>query len=105
MFISAGTLGLAFGPTFFSTLFRTVGVSGAAWGAVPGILVTILLVSVLPRATDEDRRNAVKFDLAPLRAVWKPLTILYLLVFIRSVVQISFSQFLRCLSAASAGSP
>jgi MFS transporter, FSR family, fosmidomycin resistance protein len=94
VFISAGTLGLAFGPAFFSGLFRARGLAGAAWGAVPGVLVTVLLLSLLPSATDEDRRTRVKFHLAPLRAVWKPLTILYLLVFIRSVVQISFTQFL-----------
>ena len=35
-----------------------------------------------------------RFDWAPLRAVWKPMTILYFLVFIRSVVQVTFSQFL-----------
>lgn len=94
VFISSGTLGLAFGPAFFSGLFRRVGLEGATWGAVPGVLVTVLLVSLLPSATDEDRRTKSKFDLNELRAVWKPLTVLYLLVFIRSVIQISFTQFI-----------
>ena len=34
------------------------------------------------------------FDWRPLAAVWKPLTILYFLVFIRSILQIAFGQFL-----------
>jgi FSR family fosmidomycin resistance protein-like MFS transporter len=34
------------------------------------------------------------FDWTPLRAVWKPLTILYFLVFIRSIIQVVFGQFL-----------
>ncbi len=94
VFISAGTLGLAFGPALFSTLFRTVGLEGAAVGAIPGILVTILLVSLVPGADAATRQSRPRFDPAALRAVWKPLTLLYMLVFIRSVVQISFTQFL-----------
>jgi FSR family fosmidomycin resistance protein-like MFS transporter len=39
-------------------------------------------------------RPKVSFDLSALRAVWKPMTILYFLVVIRSVVQVTFSQFL-----------
>jgi MFS transporter, FSR family, fosmidomycin resistance protein len=34
------------------------------------------------------------FNWAPLRAVWKPMTILFFLVFIRSIVQVTFAQFL-----------
>lgn len=94
VFISAGTLGLAFGPASFAALFRTVGLEGAAIGAVPGVLTTVLLLALLPehqRAADAPRH---RFDLRPLAAVWKPLAVLYMLVFLRSVVQVSFTQFL-----------
>jgi MFS transporter, FSR family, fosmidomycin resistance protein len=94
VFITSGTLGLACGPAYFSTLFRTGGVEGAAWGAIPGVLVTILLVWMLPGATDEDRRVRSRFDWPAIRAVWKPLTVLYFLVFIRSVLQVSSTQLL-----------
>jgi len=94
VFISAGTLGLAFGPAFFSTLFRTVGLEAAAWGAVPGVLVTVLLVALLPSATDDDRKVQTRFNPGALKAVWRPLSLLYTLVFLRSAVQISFTQFL-----------
>ncbi len=92
VFISAGTLGLGLGPAVFSTLFRILGLEKAAWAALPGIIMTVLLVAMIP-----DRAEGlapVRFDLRPLARVWKPMAILYLLVFLRSVVQISFTQFL-----------
>ncbi len=92
-FISAGTLGLAVGPTYFSTFFTHLGLSRSYWAAVPGVLVTLFLLSVLPKASRSEHSHS-RFDLRPLRAVWKPLTILYFLVFIRSVVQVVYSQFL-----------
>lgn len=92
VFISSGTLGLAFGPTFFSAVISQWG-TGSTWtGMIPGILVTLLLLWRLPETRAE--RKHTGFDWAPLRAVWKPLTVLYMLVFIRSIVQISFTQFL-----------
>lgn len=93
VFISSGTLGLAFGPTFFSALAARLGEEKTWLGMIPGILVTMLLLWQLPSEPMETRAKA-KFDWEPLKAVWKPLTILYLLVFIRSIVQISFTQFL-----------
>src|SRR5207237_1864439 len=35
-----------------------------------------------------------RFDFAPMRAVWRPLAILFFLVVIRSIVQVTFAQFL-----------
>jgi FSR family fosmidomycin resistance protein-like MFS transporter len=92
VFISSGTLGLAFGPTFFSALIGQWGAQRTWAGMVPGILVTLILLLRLPEMRQERRR--AEFDWQPLRAVWRPLTVLYLLVFIRSIVQISFTQFL-----------
>ena len=95
-FISAGTLGYALGPTCFSMMAERFGLSGTWWAAIPGVLVSVLLLLLLP----PHRRTAVRlsgaggFDWAALRAVRKPLTILYLLVFIRSIVQITFAQFI-----------
>lgn len=95
VFISAGTLGLAAGPAFFTAVFRRVGLQHAYWAAIPGVFSTLLLLAFLPQhqhgAHAGTRR---RFDWEPLLAVRKPLTIHYFLVVIRSVVQISFSQFL-----------
>ena len=93
VFISAGTLGLAAGPIYFSTLLTRFGPEKSAWAAAPGVLMTVLLLARLPE-TKAPVGPRAKFDWRPLQAVWRPLTILYFLVFIRSVVQISFSQFL-----------
>jgi FSR family fosmidomycin resistance protein-like MFS transporter len=93
VFISSGTLGLACGPTFFSLVSASVGLEATWMAALPGVLATLLLFAFLQgdgAPTSVSRR----FDTEALREVWKPLAILYFLVFIRSVVQITFTQFL-----------
>jgi FSR family fosmidomycin resistance protein-like MFS transporter len=94
IFISSGTLGLAFGPSFYSFLFETIGYERAHWGAIGGVLATVSMLIALPRHDDVRSSRGSGFDLEPLKAVWKPLTILYFCVFLRSIVQISFSAFL-----------
>jgi MFS transporter, FSR family, fosmidomycin resistance protein len=93
IFLSAGTLGLAFGPTYFSLVTSRVGLSGTLWAATPGVLMTLLLLFFL-RFTPPDAHTRRGFDFSPLRAVWKQITLLFILVLIRSVVQITFAQFL-----------
>ena len=93
IFISSGSLGMAVGPTYFSALISRLGLSGAAVGAIPGVVVSALL-GVCLRRTSEARERGKGFDWRPLQAVWKPLTVLYFLVFIRSIVQITFAQLL-----------
>lgn len=93
VFISSGTLGLAFGPTFFSALAGRLGVEMTWLGMIPGVLITTLLLFQLSPAP-ESRTGRTSFDWSELKAVWRPLMVLYLLVFIRSIVQISFTQFL-----------
>ncbi|MSV27871.1 MAG: MFS transporter [Bryobacterales bacterium] len=92
-FISAGTLGMALGPTYFSFVTGRWGLRLMPWAAVPGIAVSVLLWLFLPPVHGHAGTRP-KFDAGPLRAVWKPMTILYFLVVIRSVVQITFTQFL-----------
>ena len=94
IFISCGSLGLAFGPSVFSYLFDTIGMPRAYLAAIPGVVVTLILVFFLPPATAVSHRSASKFNFSELRPVWAPLTILYLCVFLRSLVQISFSALL-----------
>lgn len=94
VFISSGTLGLAIGPAYFSALIDWLGLPASLWGAVPGVLMTLLLLTLLPEPADSQVPRSKRFDIAPLRKVWRPLTILYFLVFIRSILQITFAQFL-----------
>jgi FSR family fosmidomycin resistance protein-like MFS transporter len=94
IFISAGTLGLAAGPAYFSAFFNWLGPERAYWGALPAVLITILLLIRLPEHVRPAPHVRTHFDWRPLRAVWKPLTILYFLVFIRSIIQVVFTQLL-----------
>jgi MFS transporter, FSR family, fosmidomycin resistance protein len=94
VFISSGTLGLALGPSLFAGIVEKFGFARSWIGAIPGMVVSLLLLALLPALPGVDRSEKKSFDLAPLRAVWKPLTILYFLVFARSIVQVTFTQFL-----------
>ena len=92
-FISAGTLGMAIGPTYFSWVTGTLGLSRTYWAAIPGVLMTGLMISFL-RLTPPSSGPKLNYDFGPLRAVRRPLTILFFLVVIRSIVQVTFAQFL-----------
>jgi FSR family fosmidomycin resistance protein-like MFS transporter len=92
-FISAGTLGMAIGPTYFSWVTGALGLSRSYWAAIPGVLMTTLMLSSL-RLTPASSGPKLNYDFAPLRAVRRPLTILFFLVVIRSIVQVTFAQFL-----------
>jgi len=94
VFISSGTLGLAVGPAIFSFFTGRYGLRGASLVAVPGIAITAVLLILLKPERAVRHTAKPGFDWAPLRAVWKPMLLLYLLVFLRSVVQITFTQFL-----------
>lgn len=94
VFISAGTLGLACGPVYFSTFLNWLGLERTYWAALPAIPLTAMLLWLLPEPPVPSAQHHKKFDWRPLQAVWKPLTILYFLVFIRSIVQVVYSQFL-----------
>ncbi|HUJ23942.1 MAG TPA: MFS transporter [Bryobacteraceae bacterium] len=93
IFISSGTLGVALGPTFFSAVSGHWGLHRTIWMAVPGAAVSLVLLGLQPPTATSEQPHR-RLDLAPLRAVWKPMTILFLLVFIRSVVQTTFTQLL-----------
>jgi FSR family fosmidomycin resistance protein-like MFS transporter len=92
VFVCSGSLGLAAGPLFFSALTAGDSLARVPWGAAPGLAMTALLLARVPRPAQGPR--TARFDWAPLRAVWRPMAILYLLVVVRSAVQITFTQML-----------
>ena len=92
VFISSGTLGFALGPTYFTVILGLVALPDAWWAAVPGVLVTgLLLVTFQPPPV---RPRHASSNWQALRAVRTPLSILFSLVFIRSILAITFAQFL-----------
>lgn len=93
VFISSGTFGMAFGPAFFTFLAGRYGLEWTWLGAVPGVLVSLFL-SFQFQLAPKSRETSNHFDAQALRAKWKPLLILFSLVYIRSIVQMVFAQFL-----------
>ena len=93
IFVCSGSLGMACGPMFFSAVAGAGGLTALPLAAIPGVLLTVVLLVMMPPPVERIRSRR-GFDWAPLRAVWRPMTVLFFLVFIRSVVQITFAQFL-----------
>jgi FSR family fosmidomycin resistance protein-like MFS transporter len=94
VFISAGTLGLAIGPTFFASIFQWAGSQRSYLAAIPGVMVTIVLFVFLRQPAHLAGAARGKIDFSALRAVRKPLIILHFLVVLRSAIQIVFGQLL-----------
>jgi FSR family fosmidomycin resistance protein-like MFS transporter len=94
VFISAGTLGLAIGPTFFASVFQWVGSERSYVAAVPGVIVTIILLVFLRQPAHLAGAPRGRVDFQALRAVRRPLIILHFLVVLRSAIQIVFGQLL-----------
>jgi FSR family fosmidomycin resistance protein-like MFS transporter len=94
VFITAGTLGMALGPTFYSAIMTHYPFENVFFACLPGVFVAVLLLRFLPHAPVPELALGRSLDWAPLKAVWKPLTVHYFLVFLRSVVQITFSALL-----------
>ena len=94
VFISSGTLGYALGPSFFSAALGYVPLESSWYTGILGLLMSAILLVWLPEASGSAGARRTGCDWAALRAVWKPLAILYALVFIRSIVQVTFAQML-----------
>jgi len=94
VFVSAGTLGYALGPTYFSLVAGRLGLGRAWWAAIPGLLISISMLALLPAPAAHPKKRNVGFDWAALHSVRGPLTTLYMLVFIRSIIQITYAQFI-----------
>ncbi len=93
LFISAGTLGLAFGPPYFSLIVSSLGLEGLAVAMLPAVVICAYLLWQLPDPTPHEKRNT-GVDWAVLRAHWKPLATHYAFVVVRSVIQLGIGQFL-----------
>lgn len=94
IFVSSGTLGFAVGPSFFAALVTYFGFESLVWSFVPGALISGLLYFYLPAERTEGRPAESSNDWGPLFRVWKPITILFTLVFLRSAIQVTYAQML-----------
>ena len=92
LFVCSGTAGFAVGPALFSFTLGAWGLRGSWVAAFPGILLTLVMLALLPPPVRSQQPRI--FNLSPLKSVWKPMTILFFLVFTRSIIQVTFTQFL-----------
>lgn len=92
IFISAGALGFSIGPTVLTALAEAVQLQGLWIAALPGVLISsaLLLRSKSPVQQTRTRVTAAKIPASARR----PLTLLFLLVCIRSVIQVTYGHLL-----------
>jgi FSR family fosmidomycin resistance protein-like MFS transporter len=93
VFITAGTFGLACGPPYMAAIIDNFGFQGLPLAMTLAIVVCGLMFLRLPAPPPHAVANR-RVDWAALSVVRKPLTVLYVLVVIRSTVQLGVGQFL-----------
>ena len=105
IFVTAGTIGYSLGPVIITSAVATVGLERSYWVMIPGVLVFALLYFSVP-ATPHSTMIREKVNLkVAIRAVWYPLLILFLLVVIRSALQICFVNFLPLYFSQKGATP
>ena len=94
IFVTGGTLGFAFGPLLAVTIVGAFGLERTWIAAIPGLVMTGLLMAWFARVTPHPRVGRVRPGLAGLRPVLGPLSLLYVVVVCRSAVSYGFMTFL-----------
>lgn len=93
VFISAGTVGMAAAPIFFERWIALFGFDRLPWASLLGVAMSVVLILNV-REPEGLRAKRSHFDRQLLLSQWKPLTILYLGVFLRSAIQVVYAQYL-----------
>ena len=94
IFVTGGTLGFAFGPLFAVSVVAAVGLERTWLAAIPGLVVSALLLAWFARVTPRPRHAGAVPALSELKPVLKPLALLYFVVVFRSAVSYGFMTFL-----------
>lgn len=93
-FISAGLVGYSVGPIFITAVILYAGMGNSYLAAIPGILMSVYLFAFGPRLL-RGQKPAGNVNLTDLlKRQFGPLFKLYLLVIIRSFLQLAFVAFL-----------
>jgi FSR family fosmidomycin resistance protein-like MFS transporter len=106
VYITGGTLGFALGPLMFAPFAERFGLAWTPLLALPGLVVIGFFISRVPRFASV---HASGGGFRALRPYARPLTLLYLIVVLRTMTAIAFSTFLpvmlvrRGLSVGAAG--
>lgn len=105
--ITAGTIGMSLAPMLFAPAVQWFGLGVTPLFALPGLGLLALVLRGVPRAPFS--LNAQRAGLGVLRPYRRPLTLLYLIVVLRTLTSLSFATFVpvmltrRGWSVAEAG--
>lgn len=99
IFNTGGTLAFGLGPLFITWYVATFGLAAMPATMILGLLVIIYLLRVIPQPQSEGLRNfgflgAIKESLGD---AWKPVSLIWLVMFLRAVVGQSFLTFMPVL--------
>ncbi|HZN12515.1 MAG TPA: MFS transporter [Blastocatellia bacterium] len=97
IFSSAGTVGVAVGPILITTVVALYGLDRSYYTAVFGVIIWVLLLRYCPALGVGAEPGHERPLGQALRAVWGPLTLLYLAAVLRSAVHVSASTYLPFL--------
>lgn len=106
VYITGGTLGFSLGPLLFAPFAERVGVEWTPLLALPGLIVVAFFVTRIP---PYPMQQSARGGLRALRPYAKPLTLLYLIVVLRTLTSLAFATFVpvmltrRGLSVSEAG--
>jgi MFS transporter, FSR family, fosmidomycin resistance protein len=104
--ITGGTLGFALGPLLFAPFAEHVGLSWTPLLAIPGLTVAAFFLARVPPIA---LHHSGKAGLSALRPYARPLSILYVIVVLRTLTSLAFATFVptmltrRGLSVSQAG--
>ncbi|MEW5977937.1 MAG: MFS transporter [Acidobacteriota bacterium] len=94
IFVTSGSLGYSLGPIIITYAVAWWGLEGSFVVMLPGMVVFALLYFLVPPLEHSSRSSVPQRLRDALLPVWWPLLLLYLLVVIRSSVQMCFVNFL-----------
>ena len=99
VFLMAGSIGLAGAPFIITSFVSSFGINKLWLLSLPGIILAIILIKALPAISSIDNRAKIS-DLKILFArESRPLWILFLIMFLRSIVITGFMSFMSILFA------
>ena len=93
LFVGTGNLGFAAGPVLISVTLGLWGWEGLWRIAIPGLLVTLFVLPLVP-TPEVPRQRAQHGVKKALTTAWRPLLLLYLFVVIRGTIQLNYVSFL-----------
>ncbi len=94
VYITGGTLGFSFGPLMFAPFAQHFDLTWTPLLALPGLIVVAFFLSRVPPLPLHPSSSG---GLRGLRPYAKPLTLLYLIVVLRTLAAISFSTFVSVM--------